>query len=354
MESVQTNSVPTLGADRAPAPLDRRLSVAPMMDCTDRHYRFFARLLTRRTLLYSEMVTTGAVLHGPRGRLLGFDAGEHPVALQLGGHDADELARSAEIAQAWGYDEVNLNVGCPSDRVQTGRFGACLLKEPATVRDGCAAMRRATDLPVTVKTRIGVDEQDSYEALLAFVDTVAEAGVTSFALHARKAWLKGLSPKENREIPALDYARVHRLKADRPELEIVLNGGVQDLDQARAQLDAGLDGVMIGRAAYSHPWILAEADRTIFADPTAEVPDRRAVIAAMVAYARAMQAREVGVKRVAQHLLGFASGLPGARHFRRYLSEHTRADDAPPERIREAWDLVEAALARAEEKRAAA
>jgi tRNA-dihydrouridine synthase A len=340
-------------AAAADQPLDRRLSVAPMMDCTDRHYRYLVRQISRHTLLYSEMVTTGAVLHGPRERLLGFDPVEHPLALQLGGSDADELARSAEIAQAWGYDEVNLNVGCPSDRVQTGRFGACLLREPETVAAACAAMRTACDLPVTVKTRIGVDELDSYDHLLSFVDQVAGAGVTSFTLHARKAWLKGLSPKENREVPPLDYARVRRLKADRPELEVVLNGGLQTLDQARAEIDAGVDGAMIGRAAYGDPWMLADADPWLAgaAPPSA---DRRQVVGAMVAYARRMQAENVQVKRVAQHMLGLASGLPGARHFRRYLSEHARADDAPPERIAEAWELVEAAMARAEAKRAAA
>jgi tRNA-dihydrouridine synthase A len=340
-------------AASARPPLDRRLSVAPMMDCTDRHYRTLVRQISRHTLLYSEMVTTGAVLHGPRERLLGFDAVEHPLALQLGGSDADELARCAEIAQAWGYDEVNLNVGCPSDRVQTGRFGACLLKEPETVAAACAAMRRACDLPVTVKTRIGVDELDGYDHLLGFVDRVAAAGVRSFTLHARKAWLQGLSPKENREVPPLDYARVRRLKADRPELEIVLNGGLQSTEQARAEIDADVDGAMIGRAAYGDPWMLADADPWLAGTP-APSAERRQVVDAMVAYARRMQAQDVQVKRVAQHMLGLASGLPGARHFRRYLSEHTRADDAPPERIAEAWDLVEAACARAEAKRAAA
>jgi tRNA-dihydrouridine synthase A len=337
----------------APRPLDRRLSVAPMMDCTDRHYRYLVRQLSRHALLYSEMVTTGALLHGPRDRLLGFDALEHPLALQLGGHDPDELARCAEIAQAWGYDEVNLNVGCPSDRVRTGRFGACLLKEPETVAAACAAMKRACDLPVTVKTRIGVDELDSYDHLLAFVDRVAAEGVSSFTLHARKAWLRGLSPKENREVPPLDYRRVRRLKADRPELAVILNGGLQTLAQARAEIAAGVDGAMIGRAAYGAPWMLIDADPWLAGAP-APSADRRQVVDAMVAYARRMQARDVPVKRVAQHMLGLASGLPGARRFRRYLSEHTRADDAPPERIAEAWDLVEAAIARAEAKRAAA
>jgi tRNA-dihydrouridine synthase A len=335
-----------------PAPLDRRLSVAPMMDCTDRHCRWFLRRISRRALLYTEMVTTGAVLHGDPEKILAFDPAEHPVALQLGGSDPGELARAAEIAQAWGYDEVNLNVGCPSDRVQTGRFGACLLKEPETVADGVAAMRRAVDLPVTVKTRIGVDDLDSYDHLLRFVDRVAAAGCGSFALHARKAWLQGLSPKENREVPPLDYARVRRLKADRPELEIVLNGGIQDLDQATAELAAGVDGVMLGRAAYHTPWVLAQADRRIFGDAGAPLPERAAVVDALVAYARREAAAGTPVKRIARHVLGLAAGLPGARAFRRHLSETTRADDAPPERIAEAWALVEQACARAEAKRA--
>jgi len=337
-------------ATPTPAPLDRRLSVAPMMDCTDRHCRWFLRRISRRALLYSEMVTTGAVLHGDPDKLLAFDPAEHPVALQLGGHDPDELARAAEIGQRWGYDEINLNVGCPSDRVQTGRFGACLLAEPDTVAAGVSAMIRAVDVPVTVKTRIGVDATDSFEHLLAFVDAVAAAGCRSFAIHARKAWLQGLSPKQNREVPPLDYDRVYRLKQARPELEIVLNGGVPDLDAAEAHLAAGVDGVMLGRAAYHTPWVLAQADARIFGAAGA-APTRAQAVDALVAYAARQRADGVPVKRVARHLLGLCAGLPGARHFRRHLSETTRADDAPAERIAEAYAIVEAAQARAEAKR---
>ena len=245
-------------------PIDRRLAVAPMLDWTDRHFRWFVRRITRHTLLYTEMVTTGALLHGgDRERFLGFDDDEHPVALQLGGADPHELAICARLGAERGYDEINLNVGCPSDRVQHGRFGACLMAEPALVADCVKAMRDAIDVPVTVKHRIGIDERDSYEALCAFVDTVAAAGCDAFVVHARKAWLSGLSPRENRSVPPLRYDVVHRLKRDFPGLTIVLNGGIESLDAAQAQL-AYVDGAMIGRAAYHDPWVLAEADEQIF------------------------------------------------------------------------------------------
>jgi len=244
--------------------LDRRLAVAPMLDWTDRHFRWLVRRITRRTLLYTEMVTTGALLHGgDRERFLGFDEDEHPVALQLGGADPRELAACARLGAERGYDEINLNVGCPSDRVQSGRFGACLMAEPALVADCVKAMRDAIDVPVTVKHRIGIDERDSYHALCDFVGTVAAAGCDAFVVHARKAWLSGLSPKENRSVPPLRYDVVHRLKRDFPGLTIVLNGGIESLDAAQAQL-AHVDGVMLGRAAYHDPWVLAEADEQIF------------------------------------------------------------------------------------------
>src|SRR5262245_15018091 len=239
--------------------IDRRFSVAPMMECTDRFYRYFARILTRRALLYTEMITTGAALHGERARILGFDPLEHPVALQLGGADPAAMAECARLAQDLGYDEVNINCGCPSDRVQAGRFGACLMAEPDTVAACVAAMRRAVAIPVTVKTRIGIDARDRYEDLADFVRRVAEAGCTVFAVHARKAWLRGLSPKENREVPPLSYETVHRLKADFPGLTTILNGGMKSLDEALPHLGPGkLDGVMIGRAAYDTPYMLAE------------------------------------------------------------------------------------------------
>ncbi|MDJ0969872.1 MAG: tRNA dihydrouridine(20/20a) synthase DusA, partial [Kiloniellales bacterium] len=234
-----------------------------MMDWTDRHCRYLLRLISRRTLLYTEMVPTGAVLHGDRARFLGFDPAERPLALQLGGAEPEDLAACARLAEAEGYDEVNLNVGCPSDRVQHARFGACLMAEPALVARCIAAMQDAVGIPVTVKSRIGIDDQDDYVDLLRFVDSVASVGCRSFTVHARKAWLEGLSPKQNREIPPLNYERVYRLKAERPDLEIVINGGIRSLDEAEAHL-ARVDGVMIGRAAYQDPYLLAEADRRLF------------------------------------------------------------------------------------------
>lgn len=245
--------------------IDRSLAVAPMLDWTDRYCRYFLRQISRHTLLYTEMVTTGALLHRDPARFLDFDADEHPLALQLGGSDPDELAACTRLATQWGYDEVNLNVGCPSDRVQSGRFGACLMAEPALVGDCVAAMCAATDRPVTVKHRIGIDDRDSYDELTRFVATVAESGCETFIVHARKAWLQGLSPKQNREVPPLQYAVVHRLKADFPHLAIVINGGFKTLDQVEQQLTQ-VDGVMIGREAYQNPWLLAEADRRLF-DP---------------------------------------------------------------------------------------
>src|SRR5690242_8113205 len=241
----------------------RRFSIAPMMEWTDRHCRFFHRLLTRRALIYTEMVTTGAVLNGDRARLIGFDPCEHPVAIQLGGSEPRALAEAARIAEDFGYDEINLNVGCPSDRVQSGRFGACLMREPALVADCMAAMRDAVSLPVTVKCRIGVDDQDPEESLRTLIAMCAAAGVTRFAVHARKAWLDGLSPKENRDVPPLDYDLVYRVKRENPHLEITLNGGIQTLDQAEAHL-AHVDGVMLGRAAYQNPAMLLEIDTRFF------------------------------------------------------------------------------------------
>lgn len=310
-----------------------------MMDWTDRHCRFFLRLITRRTLLYTEMVTTGAVLHGPRDRLLGFDPAEHPVALQLGGSDPEALATCARIAADYGYDEVNLNVGCPSDRVQTGRFGACLMAEPELVGRSVAAMRAASPLPVTVKCRIGIDERDSYEDLLAFVDRVVEiGGCRSFAVHARKAWLQGLSPKQNREVPPLRYPEVHRLKRERPELEIVVNGGILTLDAALAQLEA-VDGVMIGRAAYQDPWCLAEADRRIFGEDTS-APTRRDVVERLLPYLERECTRGTPLKSMTRHVLGLFNGLPGARAWRRHLSEAAHRPGAGPEVVEQAFAEV--------------
>jgi tRNA-dihydrouridine synthase A len=269
------------------------------------------------------MVTTGALLHGgDRERFLGFDDDEHPVALQLGGSDPHELAACARLGTERGYDEINLNVGCPSDRVQSGRFGACLMAEPALVADCVKAMRDAVDVPVTVKHRIGIDERDSYEALCEFVGTVAAAGCDAFIVHARKAWLSGLSPKENRTVPPLRYDLVHRLKRDFPELAIVINGGIESLDDARVQV-SHVDGVMIGRAAYHDPWVLAEADERIFADAPRQ-PSRREVAEAMLPYIAAQASAGVPVSRVTRHLLGLFHGVPGARAWRRALSGKAR------------------------------
>ncbi len=338
------------GSSRPPT---RRLSVAPMMECTDRHDRWFLRRITRRTLLYSEMVTTGAVLRGDRDKLLGFDASENPVALQLGGAEPAALAESAKIAEGYGYDEVNLNVGCPSDRVQSARFGACLMAEPALVADCVAAMRAAVTIPVTVKTRIGVDERDSEAELLAFLDTVAAAGCRSFTLHARKAWLKGLSPKENREVPPLNYDRVFRVKQLRPDLEIVLNGGVQTLAEAEDHLAAGVDGVMLGRAAYHTPWVLAEADRRIFGEAAAPLPERAAVVAALMDYAARLRAEGLPTKLLTRHIMGLCAGLPGARAWRRHLSEVGRHPEAGPEVIAEAFAKVGGEVANPQQLEAA-
>lgn len=322
----------------------RTLSVAPMMDWTDRYDRFFLRLITRRTLLYTEMVTAPAVLHGDRRRLLDFDAAEHPVACQLGGSDPAELAEAARIVEGFGYDEINLNVGCPSDRVQDGRFGACLMAEPERVRDCVAAMRAAVAVPVTVKSRIGIDGRESYADLLDFVDTVAQAGCESFIVHARIAVLAGLSPKQNREIPPLKYDVVRRLKQDRPHLEIILNGGVQSLDAAEALLgdgpEGGLDGVMIGRAAYQDPYMLADADRRLFADADAAPKSRGQILAELAPYVRRQRAEGVPLHHVTRHILGLFNGLPGARKWRRYLSENAYRADAGAEVIEQAAALV--------------
>jgi tRNA-dihydrouridine synthase A len=299
--------------------LDRRLSVAPMMDWTDRHCRYFLRLITRHTLLYTEMVTTGALLRGDAERHLRFHPDEHPVALQLGGSSPADLARAARLGAEAGYDEVNLNCGCPSDRVQEGRFGACLMGEPALVADCVSAMRAAVSVPVTVKTRIGIDEQDSYEFLHGFITTVAAAGCDTFIIHARKAWLSGLSPKENREIPPLRYEVVTRLKQDFPQLGIVLNGGVKTLAEAREHLTT-LDGVMIGREAYHNPWLLAAADREIYGDLAAP-PTREQVIERYLAYCAPEVAAGQPIGRLMRHALGLFAGQPGARRWRRHLSE---------------------------------
>lgn len=289
-----------------------------MMDWTDRHCRAFHRTLSRRARLYTEMVTTGAVLHGPRERLLGFDAGEHPVALQLGGSDPAALAAAARIAEDLGYDEVNLNVGCPSDRVQDGRFGACLMREPNLVGAAVEAMKAAVAIPVTVKCRLGVDDQDVEAALDAVTDCVVAAGADALVVHARKAWLKGLSPKENRDVPPLDYPRVHRLKAGRPGLPVAINGGLATLDAAQAQF-AHIDGVMLGRAAYHDPALLLAVDPALFGE-TAPAPDPFAALEAFAPYLAARLAEGVPLHAMTRHVLGLFNGRPGARAWRRHLA----------------------------------
>ncbi|HEY9233622.1 MULTISPECIES: tRNA dihydrouridine(20/20a) synthase DusA [Phenylobacterium] len=296
-----------------------RLSVAPMMDWTDRHCRMLHRTLSSRALLYTEMVTTGAVLHGDRERLLGFSPAEHPVALQLGGSEPAELAAAARIGEAEGYDEINLNVGCPSDRVQSGRFGACLMREPELVAECMAAMGAAVKVPVTVKCRIGVDDQDPEESLFRLVELCAQAGVTSFVVHARKAWLQGLSPKENRDVPPLDYALVHRLKRERPDLTIAINGGIGSLDEAMEQLQT-VDGVMLGRAAYHTPAILGEVDRRVFGAGEGVDVDAFQAVELYRPYVLGELAKGTHLAAMTRHMLGLFHGLPGARAWRRVLT----------------------------------
>ena len=309
-----------LGAmsDRHSRPFSRRFSVAPMMDWTDRHCRVFHRLLTRRALMYTEMVTTGAILHGDRARLLGFDPAEHPVAVQLGGSDPAALAICARIAEDFGYDEINLNVGCPSDRVQEGRFGACLMAEPDLVGACVAAMKAAVAVPVTVKCRIGIDDQDPEAALDAMTRAVRAAGADALIVHARKAWLQGLSPRENRDVPPLDYDRVYRLKRANPDLEIGINGGVTTLEQARGHLQQ-VDGVMMGRAAYQEPWRLLEVDPVLYGEP-APVSSAKDAGLALVPYIERELARGTRLHSVTRHLHGLFHAVPGARAFRRHLA----------------------------------
>ena len=322
-----------------------------MMDWTDRHCRAFHRALTRRALLYTEMVTAPAVIHGDRDRLLGFDAVEHPVALQLGGSDPAQLAAAARIGQAFGYDEINLNVGCPSDRVQSGRFGACLMRVPALVAVCLAAIREAVTVPATVKCRIGVDDQDPKVSLFATVDACAAVGVDHFVVHARKAWLQGLSPKENRDVPPLDYALVRRLKRERPHLGVVINGGVASLAEAEAHLDPSdgvrLDGVMLGRAAYHEPAILGQVDRRLFGETTPDV-DAFAALERYRPYMAARLAEGVHLPAIARHMLGLMHGRPGARAFRRILTVESIAPGAGLEVVDRAADAVREAEARRE------
>jgi len=308
-----------------------------MMDWTDSPCRVLHRCLTRHALLYTEMVTADAVLQGDRARLLGFDVLEHPVALQLGGSDTAKLAEAARVAEGFGYDEINLNVGCPSDRVQSGRFGACLMREPRLVADCVAAMRAAVGIPITVKCRIGVDDQDPEQSLRALIDACAAAGVTVFAVHARKAWLEGLSPKENRDVPPLDYPLVYRVKRERPHLTILVNGGIENLEQAQAHL-RHVDGVMLGRAAYHNPALLAEVDALFFGGAPVDVDAAVEAYAGHVARRLAQGAR---LHPLVKPMLGLYAGRPGARLFRRHLSEHAVRDGAGIGVLQEALNYVQ-------------
>ena len=316
----------------------RRFSIAPMMEWTDRHCRFFHRLLTRRALIYTEMLTTGAVLRGARARLLAFDPFEHPVALQLGGSEPEALSASARIGEDFGYDEINLNVGCPSDRVQEGRFGACLMAEPALVADCVAAMKAAVKIPVTVKCRIGIDEQDPEQALFAFAAAVKAAGSDALIVHARKAWLKGLSPRENRDVPPLDYALVRRLKAAHPDIAVVLNGGIASIEQAQAELGA-VDGVMMGRAAYQEPWRLLEVDPLMFGQPAPFASPKDAA-RALMPYIERELAQGVRLHAITRHVLGLFRGVAGARAFRRHLAVEAVKPGASAQVMADALALV--------------
>lgn len=319
--------------------MEWKFTVAPMMDWTDRHCRVFHRLMSRRARLYTEMLTTGAVIHGDRARLLGFDASEHPVALQLGGSNPGDLATAAQIGEQFGYDEVNLNVGCPSDRVKDGRFGACLMAEPQLVAEGVAAMKRAVKIPVTVKCRIGIDDQDPEVALDALARGVIAAGADTLVVHARKAWLNGLSPKENRDIPPLDYDRVYRLKAALPDVPVIINGGITSIAEAKQHL-THVDGVMLGRAAYQEPWRLLSVDSELFGEtlPHATMKD---VFAAMLPYIERQLAEGTRLHSITRHFVGAFHGVPGARAFRRHLAENGVRPGAGIDVLRDAIVLVD-------------
>ncbi|MCP2670645.1 tRNA dihydrouridine(20/20a) synthase DusA [Maricaulaceae bacterium EIL42A08] len=318
--------------------IDRRFSVAPMMDWTDRHCRAFHRVLTRKALLYTEMAVDHAVIRGDADRLIGFDPAEHPVAIQLGGSDPETLGEAAKIAEGFGYCEINLNVGCPSDRVQSGKFGACLMREPELVRDCLIAMREAVSVPVTIKHRLGVDDQEPSELLLPFVDVVAQSGVRSFTVHARKAWLKGLSPKENRDIPPLDYDLVYHLKSERPDLEIVLNGGLNKITEC-IEVKNNLDGVMVGRAAYNTPWMLADVDRSVFGAPN-PVSTPFEAVENYRPYVETQLDQGVKLHAITRHMLGLFSGRPGARKWRQVLSSKANRPGADWRVMAEALDAV--------------
>ncbi len=318
--------------------LDRRFTLAPMMEWSTSDCRTFWRLLTKNAVLYSEMVTTGALLHGDKARFLDYNACEHPLALQLGGSNPKDLAECSKIAEDWGYDEVNLNCGCPSDRVQNGMIGACLMAEPELVAECIAAMQRAVKIPVTVKHRIGIDDMEDYEGLVKFVSTIAKTGCNTFIVHARKAWLKGLSPKENREVPPLQYDKVYQLKQDFPHLEIIINGGITTLEQSQ-QLLAHVDGVMLGREAYANPYLLAEVDQQIYGTSN-PVISRNEVMIGFIAYCEEQLAKGTRLNHLTRHILGLYHGLPRARQFRRILSEQAHKPGAGIEVLQQALEVL--------------
>ncbi|MFW5451659.1 MAG: tRNA dihydrouridine(20/20a) synthase DusA [Methylophagaceae bacterium] len=315
-----------------------RLSVAPMLDWTDRDFRYFVRLISKHCLLYTDMVTTGALIHGDSERFLAHDVSEYPLGLQLGGSDSEALSKCALLGQQAGYSEINLNVGCPSDRVQSGRFGACLMAEPHVVAEGVTAMRSVVDIPITVKTRLGIDKLDSYEFLTDFISQVADAGCEIFILHARKAWLQGLSPKENRDVPALEYTKVYQLKQDFPHLHIDINGGIHTLDEVEQHLKH-VDGVMMGRAIYHNPYLLAQADNDLFGDQH-QISSRHDVINRMLPYIEQRMSQGRPIKSITRHLLGLFQGQPGAKAWRRHLSENAHLKDAGLEVLEDALALV--------------
>ncbi|MEO0825751.1 MAG: tRNA dihydrouridine(20/20a) synthase DusA [Cyanobacteria bacterium J06642_9] len=314
------------------------ISIAPMMDRTDRHFRFFMRQITRHTLLYTEMVTSAAIKYGDRDHLLSFSPAEKPLVLQVGGDDPTDLALCARVAADYGYDEINLNVGCPSDRVQSGHFGACLMAQPQQVADCVAAMAAASSLPVSVKHRIGIDNRDRYDDLINFVATVAQAGCARFSVHARKAWLQGLSPKENRTVPPLRYGDVYRLKQDLPHLGIEINGGITTLAQVREHHQF-VDAVMIGRAAYDNPYLFATVDRAFF-DPVATVPARHAIATAMLDYSETWMTQGLKLNKITRHMLQLFTHQPGSRNWRRQLTEKSCLPGAGPEVIQTALDML--------------
>lgn len=325
-----------------PAKISRRFCVAPMLDCTDRHERYLARLISKHTVLYTEMITTGALLFGDKARFLDFNETEHPVALQLGGSEPDAMTKSAEFAQQWGYDEVNINVGCPSDRVQSGRFGACLMQAPELVAENVKQMQAAVDIPVTIKCRIGVDDQDPHDALWALVEASANVGCKTFLVHARKAWLKGLSPKQNRDVPPLEYQLVYDLKKAFPELEIVINGGIDTIEACHEHL-GHVDGVMMGREAYSNPYIMARVDAELYADKSTPLT-RDEVLRAYMSYVEKHIGNGLRLNHMSRHVVGLFHGEPSSRLFRRHISQNAHIPGSGSEVLQEAYDSMVSGL----------